>query len=266
MRNLRKIAIIMICVLTIGCLCSCDFIFATHPIFPRNTSNGKVFKVFELVTNSCVIDNEAALTKIIVETNSKTNKVIEGYSYCVDERAVYIYYISGFTSTENIYLFTQNAFLVTDKKLTEDELEQFKYENNWYNKEIVGETCMYDDLYSVRDNKIDNETDLPILTAEKMRQLGYLEVNQDWYFGEYTYCYPNKILYAIKENEYAESYKYLILIEFLGNGVIDIQSDKVFDIETHSLKEFSDFINENAIACWQGYTVGEDEIKSLVLD
>ena len=265
MKVIKKIVAIILISVSLLSLCSCDFIFATHPFLVRDDYyNEKYFKVYQLLINSST-SSEIDLIRIIFEMNEDNDKVFLAYKVNRDDK-LYFYYIYQSSDASLTYGFSKNAFLITDEPLSETELEKFKIVNNWYIKENVDEICLYDDLYSVRDKNIDNETDLPILVAEKMQQLGYSDITQDWYFGEYTYCYTNKILYAIKENAYAESYKYLILIDFLGNGVIDIQPDKVFDIEVHTLKEFSDFINENAIACWQGYTVGEDEIKSLVLD
>jgi len=265
MKVIKKIVVIIFISVSVLCLSSCNFIFATHPFLVRDDYyNEKYFKVYQLLINSST-SSEIDLIRIIFEMNEDNDKVFLAYKVNRDDK-LYFYYIYQSSDATLTYGFSKNAFLITDEPLSETELEEFKIANNWYVKENADEICLYDDLYSVKDKNIDNITDLPIIVAEKMQQLGYSDITQDWYFGEYTYCYPNKILYAIKESEDAESYKYLILIEFLGNGVIDIQADKVFDIKIHSLKELSTFINENAIACWQGYTVGEDEIKSLVLD
>lgn len=194
-----------------------------------------------------------------------------------DSRKIYLYGIEANTKTSFLYYYPLNAYLFSDHELNEEELEEFKVSNNWYNfpdKDV--NKVMQDAMYYVKDKNIDDPT--PLIQLEMMR-MGYrigdniilFKGQKGLLSGEheiYVYCYPNKAMYIITTEYMGESLRYLIVVEYLGGGKIKIAEDDVFLINDCDLAELSDFINKKAIAPWKDYDfdVGSEKIKYLELD
>lgn len=193
------------------------------------------------------------------------------------DKVIYLYDINYSKEyVDYVKVYPLKAFLYSDHELSAYELEQFLKSNNWYDQLEIGteNTVKHDELYYVKDKNIDNPSQLIEQEFKKMSfslgdTINFVE-KKGTYWNKYEteagYCYPNKIVYVFTTEYGEEVLRYLVLVEYLGNGKIAIAEDDVFLLNDCDLTELSSFINQKIVVSWKGYEVGPDELKYLEYD